>query len=263
MFLLDTSTEATANELVVEKITHPRNRPLISRHRLLDLMNQGLSSCSASVLIGRAGTGKTALALDFALQAQRKIAWYKVDAPETDIKVFVQYLVASLSQAVEGFASKELVQIANQASEDQASKLADALVYELAEREMEPLLIVVEDLHLICDAEWVLQFFQRLLPLVPSQVHMVITSRTMPPAPLWRMRSKQALLVIKEETLAFTRTEANELFARFGLSREEASIAVDHTHGRAAALVSVAESLNQHNQDTSPNLQDVSLATIS
>jgi ATP/maltotriose-dependent transcriptional regulator MalT len=50
------------------------------------------------------------------------------------------------------------------------------------------------------------------------------------------MRSKQSLVVIDEATLAFTRAEAIELFESYGLSGDQASIALDHTHGRAGAL---------------------------
>jgi len=74
---------------------------------------------------------------------------------------------------------------------------------------------------------------------------MIITSRTVPPAPLWRMRSKQTLSVIDEAALAFTRPEAIELFESFGLTSEQANVALNHTHGRAAALVRIATSLTQ------------------
>jgi ATP/maltotriose-dependent transcriptional regulator MalT len=88
-------------------------------------------------------------------------------------------------------------------------------------------------------------FFKRLLPLLPADVHLLITSRTMPPAPLWRMRSKQTLSVIDEEALAFTRQEAILLFKRHGLTQEHASLALDHTHGRASALARFAAKLGE------------------
>jgi hypothetical protein len=53
------------------------------------------------------------------------------------------------------------------------------------------------------------------------------------------------LVVIDEATLAFTRSEAIQLFASYGLSPEQASIAVDHTHGRATALNESAEFLHR------------------
>jgi len=101
------------------------------------------------------------------------------------------------------------------------------------------------DLHLVSDSDWLMLFFGRLLPLLPSDVHVVITSRSLPPAPLWRMRSKQSLVVIDEATLSFTRPEAIALFESYGLSNEQASIALDHTHGRAGALDDFAAFLQQ------------------
>jgi LuxR family maltose regulon positive regulatory protein len=122
-----------------------------------------------------------------------------------------------------------------------AARTADAFVHAMEESHEElPLLIVIEDLHLVSDASWVVPFFRRWLPLIPADVHVLITSRTMPPAPLWRMRSKQTLAVIDEEMLKFTRQEAIELFGSLGLSAEQACIALDHTNGRASALASFA-----------------------
>lgn len=245
MFLLDTSTEMVAPraELVVEKISRPTQKPRISRPRLLQTLDKGLTSCTSTIIIGRAGTGKTALAVDLAAKCGRQTAWYKVDAPDAEMGIFFQYLIGSLQGALPAFGSPALRQIVSDGETVHVPLIAEAFVYELAENESEPLLIVIEDLHLVCDAQWVIPFFQRVLPLLPSHVHVVITSRTMPPAPLWRMRSKQTLLVIDEEALAFTRAEATELFESLGLSHEQASIAVDHTHGRAAALASFAGSL--------------------
>lgn len=65
----------------------------------------------------------------------------------------------------------------------------------------------------------------------------------MPSAPLWRMRSKQTLAVIEEESLVFTKQEAVDLFESYALSREHATIALDHTKGRAAALARFATML--------------------
>jgi ATP/maltotriose-dependent transcriptional regulator MalT len=69
---------------------------------------------------------------------------------------------------------------------------------------------------------------------------MIIVGRGLPPAPMWRLRSKQRLLVIDEHMLAFTQTEAEELFSGYGLGAEEASLALERTGGRAAGLHAAA-----------------------
>jgi ATP/maltotriose-dependent transcriptional regulator MalT len=217
----------------------------IPRPRLQAILEQSLSSCTSTILSGRAGTGKTSLAIDLAENSGRSVAWYKVDAPESELLIFFQYLIASTSNQRPGFGGDALMSLLWNATPDRMPLVAEAFVYELEKEAGKPLLVVIEDLHLVCDAQWLVPFFSRLLPLLPADVHLLITSRTMPPAPLWRMRSKQTLSVIDEETLSFTREEAISLFESYDLSREQACIALDYCHGRAAALTSLATTLHE------------------
>jgi ATP/maltotriose-dependent transcriptional regulator MalT len=232
-------------EPISEKIQVPAPIWSISRPRLLKLLEDSLSSCSSTIICGRAGTGKTSLAIDFAEKSVRSVAWYKVDAPESAARMFLRYIIHSIRVQQPGFGSVSLESMVEDHN-DPASipRLAEAFVFDLERRSGSPLLMVIEDLHLIFDAEWMVPFFRRLLLLLPADVHIVITSRTMPPAPLWRMRSKQTLFVIDEETLAFTRDEAIRLFEQYGLNRDQASIAFDHARGRAGALSNFAATLH-------------------
>jgi len=237
-------------ELIKEKICEPGPPPRVSRARLLSMLEQSMAAGTSTIISGRAGTGKTSLAVDFARKCGRPVAWYKVDAPDADPKLFFQYLVASMREQRPGFGAGSLMPLVAAVDLDHIAWLTEAFVYELAEGEG-PLLLVIEDVHLVSDSDWLEPFFSRLLPLLPSNVHVLITSRSLPPAPLWRMRSKQNLVVIDEETLAFTRLEVIALFESYGLSSEQANIALDHTHGRAAALDDFAAFLEQ-SQATAP-----------
>ena len=228
--------------LILNKITLPAEMPRISRGRLLDVLHESMACCTSTVIYGRTGTGKTMLATDFARRSERRVAWYKVDAPEVDRQTFLQYLVAAVRDQHPGFGRKTLALLAasNDAMPD-AALLAESFVYEMTMLEAdEPLLIVIDDLHLLYDAEWLVPFFGRLLPLLPVEAHMILIGRTLPPAPLWRMRSKQTLRVIEESALAFTLAEAEELFQSYGLNVKAAAQFLSETWGRAAALDGVA-----------------------
>ncbi|MDQ1523041.1 MAG: hypothetical protein QOE47_965 [Pyrinomonadaceae bacterium] len=223
--------------LILDKITPPVELPRVSRRRLLDALGDSMNCCTSTVIYGRTGTGKTMLASDFAGRSDRRVAWYKVDAPEVDRQTFLQYLVAAVRNQHPGFGRKTLALLSSSGAMPDAALLAESFVYEMTMLEAEePLLVVVDDLHLLYDAEWIVPFFGRLLPLLPAEAHMILIGRTLPPAPLWRMRSKQTLRVIDESAMAFTLREAEELFDSYGLPTKPAAQALAETWGRAAAL---------------------------
>ena len=202
------------------------------------------------------------LALDFAGRCGRRVAWYKVDAPDSDPRIFFDYLIGSVREQRPGFGSKLLKGLVESADFAHTDALAEAFIFELGDSDKQnSLLIVIEDLHLLSDSEWLVPFFTRLLPLLPADVHVLITSRSLPPAPLWRLRSKQSLVVIEEEALAFTRPEAIALFETYGLSSEQASIALDHSHGRAAALDEFATFLRESEPSKNQQRNKVGIAS--
>ena len=266
MFLIDSSHDLTSGrlELITDKIAKPTRRPRISRLRLLSSLEQSLGAGASTIISGRAGTGKSMLALDFAERCGRSVAWYKVDAPDSDPRIFFDYLIGSIRKHRPWFGAKLLTRLIESADFDHIDALAEAFIFELGDSDKQnSLLIVIEDLHLVSDSEWLVPFFTRLLPLLPADVHMLITSRSLPPAPLWRLRSKQSLVVIEEEALAFTRPEATALFESYGLSSEQASIALDHSHGRAAALDEFATFLRKSELSKNKQSDRVGLASHS
>ena len=227
-------------DLIHEKITVPDEAPRTSRPRLLNLLADNLTCYNATIVNGRAGTGKTTLASDFAHRSGRPVCWYKVDAADGELSIFCRYLTATISLQRPEIDSQRLQQITESVESDRAELLAESFVFELGEPRDEPLLVIIEDLHQVYDADWVVPFFHRLLPLLPTDVHVLITCRSLPPAPLWRLRSKQLLRVLEEIELTFTLEEARRLFESYGLSEEHAWFGLRETNGRAAAIANFA-----------------------
>jgi LuxR family maltose regulon positive regulatory protein len=223
-------------QVIHDKITVPRQNPRVSRPRLLRILAEGAESGTSTIITGRAGTGKTLLAKDFARGRAPRTAWYSVEAPDAELRIFFRYLVESVRRQRPGFGREVLASFAGSPGFEDIPTLAEAFLYELQECGGEPLLMVIDDLHLIYDAEWVVPFFRRLLPLLPPETHMLIIGRSLPPTPVWRMRSKQTLCLVEEGALSFTPREAADLFASYGLAGRDARAALEQTGGRAAAL---------------------------
>ncbi|MDX6692742.1 MAG: hypothetical protein QOF02_345 [Blastocatellia bacterium] len=222
--------------LILDKIRTPAEAPRVSRLRLLSTLHGSLNSCASTIINGRAGTGKTLLAADFARRSGRGVAWYKVEASDTEAPVFFAYLLAAIARHRPGFGEQMLWPLIAGATLEDMPMLAEAFVYELLESSGEPLLIILDDLHQVYDAEWVVPFFRRLLPLLPAEAHMLLTGRSLPPAPLWRMRSKQTLCVVEETVMSFTLKEAEKLLTSYGLAPERAESALHQTRARASSL---------------------------
>ncbi|MGH9872004.1 MAG: AAA family ATPase [Pyrinomonadaceae bacterium] len=244
-------------QLIVDKISRPLLAPVV-RTRLRTMLGRSLASGTCTLIRGRAGTGKTALAADFAASCDRRVAWYKVDAPDAEFCVFINYLAASIGQQRPSFDENAIRSLAAEVKSAEIPLFSERFVFELIEGESNPLLIVIEDLHLVCDTDWLVPFLYRFLQLAPPDVHILITSRTLPPAPLWRMRSKQMLAVIDETSLAFTREETVELFETYGLPRHVAYLAYDRTNGRAGALAKYPDLLSKPALEMTPVASELS-----
>ena len=79
-------------QVIPEKIMPPAELPRVARPRLLTTLRESVEGCNSTIVSGRAGTGKTMLANDFARRTGRRVAWYKLDAPDSELSVFLQHL---------------------------------------------------------------------------------------------------------------------------------------------------------------------------
>src|ERR1051325_3896969 len=160
-----------------DKIAVPMTVPRISRAHLLKRLTKNLYSANATILNGRAGSGKTMLALDFSRHVGRAVAWYKVDAVDNELQDFCEYLTAAIRRQRPSINATSLIELAATVDAGNAELLADALVFQISEAKGEPLLIVIEDLHQVYDADWVVALFPRFLPLFPVVVRVFFSCR--------------------------------------------------------------------------------------
>ncbi|MDQ4121513.1 MAG: AAA family ATPase [Acidobacteriota bacterium] len=229
--------------LVTDKIVAPCASGNIKRTRLLEHLENTLKQTSATLVCGRAGTGKTTLAVDFAEINGRSLAWYTVEAADNDWTVFLNYLIAAFDKHRLACQKKDLKEFVGELDESNVALITESIAAWLAVAASEkPLLIVLDDVHLVFDTDWFEEFFRSLVMSLTPDIELLLLSRSQPSLPLWRLRSKQMLSVIEEDLLNFTEAEAIELFALSGLSAELAKASHAQSFGRAAKLCQLAES---------------------
>jgi ATP/maltotriose-dependent transcriptional regulator MalT len=229
-----------AVKILAEKISLPVMRAEVERQRLFTHLDKSLAQFSSTLVTGRTGTGKTTLAADFAKQKNYAVAWYNTETTDSDWKVFLGYLTESLRRCQTE--SKSLWQYGTSFAETENLSVTESLAARFALIEAEkPLLIVLDDLHSVFDADWFGEFFNALLSLPTPNVRLLMLARTAPPFPLWRLRSKHVLDVVDEKLLAFTVPETIELFQKYQLSENAARAAHKRAYGRIAKLREIAE----------------------
>src|SRR5947209_20558897 len=116
-------------QVIPEKITPPIELPRVSRERLLATLFESLEGCNSTLIHARAGTGKTMLATDFARLSGRRVAWYKLDAPDSELPVFLRHLCASVAAARPGFGEEPVERLVTQGGIDDVPLFLANVIY--------------------------------------------------------------------------------------------------------------------------------------
>src|SRR5690349_20559 len=225
--------------ILKEKLEIPDCEGLIERPRLIEKLERSLSRFAATLVSGRAGTGKTSIAAAYA-RTRKRVAWFKVESSDIDWNVFASYLAASVHRVAE---NKKAVGDSLHAAVSNPSPTAMAkFLYVIAcvlgtdEKDDRPLL-VLDGIDNLFDADWFGRFFDILQPSLSETADLLLLCRSKPPNPLWRLRSKQQLDVIDEKTLAFDRDETILLLKQVGRSQAEAARIHGETFGRVSKVL--------------------------
>jgi len=224
-----------------EKLEMPESNGVIARPRIDKILTSSLTQFPATLVCGRAGTGKTAIAASFA-EAQKNVFWYSVESTDVEWPVFSRYFSAALSgkifgehQEIDLHAGDEII-----AQREVARFLVNRFSNAYATPSSGHSLIVLDDIHHLFDATWFDDFFNLLLYSLPPDVHLLLTCRSKPPGPLWRLRSKQMLNVLDEKVIAFNAEETEQLYKKLGLNGSSAKEAHKHCFGRISKLLGYA-----------------------
>lgn len=222
--------------LFTEKFRVPALSNHLSRPRLNELLTKFSEQIGATMITGRAGTGKTTLAADFA-QNYESVAWFRVESSDVNWNVFARYFAESFPQTN----LKTEINREN-SNETEIAAFVENLFLRLAESDVsKPVLLVLDDVHYIFDAPWFADFFNALLYTLNPNTHLVLLARSSPAFPLWRLRSKQVLGVIDEELLLFNREEARKFLETYCLNEKTGQEIFKKSFGRIGKLKSLAE----------------------
>ncbi|MBK5120489.1 tetratricopeptide repeat protein [Burkholderia sp. R-69980] len=236
-------TEATISNkpllFLATKVVPPRlPTGLIDRPRLASLAAQ-TEKKRLTVIKAPAGFGKTSLALGWlsALATNSaRVAWLALDADDDEPARYFNHLAHALRQAC-GNVGASVIGLTAEASFVPANALASTLINELVDVD-EEVYLFIDDYHLISEAP-IHEAMSLFIANAPSQVHVVLCTRTDPPLPTAKLRARNELLEIDASTLRFDFDETrrfveHECPGKLGTTDVKSLFAT--TEGWAAAL---------------------------
>ena len=223
------------------KLLPPRPAPaLLHRPRLFERLRTNLEQ-PVTLVAAPAGSGKTTLVADFVRTEARQFVWYQLDRTDADPSVFLGYVAHGIRQVIPDFGEATLSYLQQSAAELSAhpERAADVLLNEILDSVDSRVVFVLDDYHHLGTDTAVHRAVDRLLAYLPDVLHVIITSRDIPPLSLSRLRAHNALTIIDREELLFTDDETQELFRKvFDLELTPAQLSEyrERTHGWITAL---------------------------
>ncbi|HET6562520.1 MAG TPA: LuxR C-terminal-related transcriptional regulator [Marmoricola sp.] len=234
--------------VLATKLFAPTRRPqAVARPRLVERLDAGLAAGARLTLVSAPpGFGKTTLTTEWlGRRDHRRVGWVSLDEGDNDLARFLTHLVAALRNA--GLpVDTGLVDVLHAAS---TSAALTALVNDVAEAgdaaPGERWILVLDDFHAV-EAADVHEAMTFLLDHLPDQLHLLVATRSDPPLPLSRLRSRGQLTEVRAADLRFTAAEARELLNdAMGLELGPADVDAleERTEGWVAGLQLAALSL--------------------
>src|SRR5690349_1546550 len=186
---------------------------LLRRPRLTTKLQANLGS-PITMVAADAGCGKTTLIADFVRSQIRPTVWYQLDHTDADPVVFLGYIAQGIKNLYPAF-GKAIFPYLSEANQEVLrfpERSADLLINEILQSVEQPFILVLDDHHHIGRDTIVHKLVDRLLQYSSDLVHVIITTRDLPPLATMRRKTQSAALVITRDDLLFTDEEVKELF---------------------------------------------------
>lgn len=228
------------------KLFIPILRPqAVVRPGLVGRLREGLRSGRKLTLISApAGFGKTTLLSEWVADAQGRdsqlgVGWLSLDAGDNDPSRFLTYLVSALQRADPALSSEAL-----SLPLTSCEPALTSLINEVAQSSKE-IILVLDDFQLI-EEKSIRDALVFLLDRLPSNLHLVISSRSDPLLPVARLRAGGELTELRAADLRFTPDEAATFLNQMvepELSADDVAALDKRTEGWIAGLQLAALSM--------------------
>ena len=242
--MVDTQVQSiSTSPLLNTKFFKPNWRPgSVSRPALISELSR-IQTCRLAIVSAPAGFGKTTLLSEWLSGTTLKSCWVSLGDSDNDPIVFWSYIITAIQKTTPSVGDHFLPSLL--APQSNPIQVVTMLLNALS-TEDEHLVVVLDDFHLITsdDIHEAVAFF---IEYAPMNVHVILSTRSIPPLPLARLRARNELIEIEASSLRFSTEEAASFFnetMKLQLQSGYVEILEQKTEGWIAGLQLAALSLN-------------------
>lgn len=244
--LEESPTQATSFPLLKTKLYIPTApAPRVERSHLIARLSD-VAKKALTIISAPAGFGKTTLLAEWIAQTSIPIAWLSLDSGDNDPYRYLSYLIAALESIHEntGLDARQIMESQQLAP---PHIILASLMNDLG-KVSEPYVLVLDDYQFITEHA-VHETTAYLLDHIPSNMHLIISTRADPPLQLGRLRVHDQMLELRTQDLRFSSEEAEAFLngtMMLGLSVEDVESLETRTEGWLVGLKMAALSLKGH-----------------
>jgi LuxR family maltose regulon positive regulatory protein len=215
---------------------------IVHRSELFEKLNTGLTR-KLTLISAPAGFGKTTLISDWINQHGIPTVWFSLDKGDNDPVEFLSYVITGIQNIQNDFGQGAL-RLLKSPGETGLFSIADLLINDIINIKHH-FLLVLDDFHLISNIE-IIKLVTYFLDHNPTNIHIVISSRSDPFLVMARLRSQNQLVELRAADLSFSTDDIANLFnkkLKLGLSVDDIIKLQTKTEGWIAGLQLTALSL--------------------
>lgn len=186
----------------------PVRQSHVHRIELIQKLDK-LHEYKLALIVASPGYGKTALISEWISQTPLQVVWFSIEAADNDPVRFWDYVIAAIQTVHPHIGDKTLI-LLHEPQPLPVETILSTLINELSAFP-DLLTLVLDDYHNI-ETSAIHDGLAFLVEHMPSQLRLIITTRTDPPLPLARMRVRGQLLEVRSSDLRFLPQQSATFF---------------------------------------------------